>query len=630
METLFTISTAHGGQYFSLFYTIAFLFVIGFFIIAGFRSKYPKLLWLLITFSGVFFFILGNKLFACTPDEWLQIFTKFQFPETTGKTILGGIIGLIFGIFLATKLLNFRKPVFDKLAIALPIAMAIQRVGCLLAGCCFGTPTDMPWAIKYGAGFMAYKTHLHDGHIHLNDHLSLAVHPTQLYQIIGCLMIAFIVWRMRRYWKASGNLFLFSVVLYTCFRFFIEFLYDPVANGEAGIIVWGLKYVQWAVAASVLLIGFIIYIREKRYNALNSDYIFSNKHLLRATALTIFFILISGIFSMWFDMIEKLIIYVILIPTVILLFINMFRCLTSPNLRWMTGMLIFCSLVFSSQSYTTYKTKTKKTTYMEVSSGGSNGVFYKILDHYATIKHAAIYDCSGHVIKPAYVQRVGGPPKLIKHNFTTFGIEFSYNEIIEKKNNKKKKYRFGLGLSRGVEQETTKDSSSYTKSHMINSINPSIQCDWGWLGLRVGMHIGRLRLTNFSKEVLGNEKNNELISFKTYPDIAIRLGPKDALYLKWHWSSHFPSSSPLLMHKFGIGTDFKKFDCSTAEIGWSNAGVYLQTSILIKERVMIEVFYADRLKSNHELNSIPYRLNPSGDLPRRMASLSLRYRFNFK
>jgi len=630
METLFTITTQHGGQYFALFYTIAFIFALTFFLVAGFRRKYPKLVWFLITLSAAFFFILGNKLFTCTPDEWLLIFTKLQFPETTGKTILGGLIGLVFGLFLASRLLNFRKPVFDKLAIALPIAMAIQRVGCLLGGCCFGTPTSLPWAIKYGPDFMAYNAHLHYGHIHLNDPSSIAVHPTQLYQVIGCLLIAFIVWRMKKYWKASGNLFLFSVLLYAGFRFSIEFLYDPIANGEAGIIIWGLKYVQWAVAIAILLIGSIILIRERRFCESNIDFTFNSRHLLRSTFLTIMFIIVSGIFSLWFDGAEKLIIWIILIPTIVLLFVNVFKCLTSPNLRWLTVIMLFCSLILSSQSKSLYDPKGKKITYTEISVGSMSGAYYNAV---RDLKLEWVPPDPCNLFSTGHYNRTYGPNKPRKHTFTTVGGEISHNRIL-KKATSTDKLKVGLGIYLTNEKEVS--TSSYdtipvSERYRSLDVNPFFQYDWKLIGLRVGFHAGEIRYADKvrNEDIDGGELNN-IKTHNVIPELGIRVFPYEYFYFKYEMSGHFPLGAPLFSHKIGLGSGLGKYDKSQIEAGVGSGGIlYFQARIQFKDRYNIEACYASDFLPEDPLKYTDKdeRVRVSH---RRMLSLAFKYRFNYK
>lgn len=234
MKTLMIIETVHGGLFFALTYLAAFLVAAGMMIHEGIRKGYPRSAWLVIILTAVIFFIIGDKVFTYSPEQWAQVFTRFHFPETDKKTVLGGIAGLFTGLLLAKAWLRFNRPVLDTLAIAMPLAMAISRIGCLMAGCCFGTPTKLPCGIQYDAASWACHVHQSQGLIRLNDETSLVVHPVQIYQVIGCLLIAFFVWRTRKQWKSNGSLFVFSLLCYVVLRFFVEFVRAPESDFFAG------------------------------------------------------------------------------------------------------------------------------------------------------------------------------------------------------------------------------------------------------------------------------------------------------------------------------------------------------------------------------------------------------------
>ena len=67
-----------------------------------------------------------------------------------GLELLGGVILAITVIFfyLAYHKLPIRR-YLDILAIGLMLALAFGRIGCFLNGCCFGKPTDLPWAVRF-------------------------------------------------------------------------------------------------------------------------------------------------------------------------------------------------------------------------------------------------------------------------------------------------------------------------------------------------------------------------------------------------------------------------------------------------------------------------------------------------
>lgn len=603
MKILFTISTEHGGMYFAIFYTIAFLLGILIFIYEGFRKKYPKLPWLLIALSGVVFFILGSKLFSCPPEEWKQIFTELRFPSTSGKTILGGIIGLIVGVFLASRFLKFRRPVFDNLAIALPIGMAIQRVGCLLTGCCFGKPTQLPWAVKYGSNALPFHTHCDNGLIHLHDSASMPIHPTQLYQIIGCLIIAVIIWRTRKYWKASGSLFLFSVMLYGCLRFFTEFFRDPVANHYfMGEIFWGLKYLQWCIAGSLLIIGSFLIFRERKYK----EFIINNSNirdqLVRPVLLIVFIFILYGITKNWFDIMEKLSIHLIMIPVIIMLCWKVFQKFTLPRYRWITAMVCFFSIALMSQTYIP-KNPEDKITYTEVGIGGMISKYYESVRQY----EGEIMGCLGPYAKFS-------KPEMHEFSSISYGFHVTHYEV----KSLYKRFKFRFAAFAGKYHASNVDSKD-VRNEVTIGFNPYLQWDWRNVGFGTGIHVGSFNYAQIhksTKRMAVGEWENSHNEFWFFPQVHLRLGPYDIAYIEGNLANHFPTSSPMPLYMAGLGTGLGRVDGTKIGTGISDAGYYLQAIYPIKKKFVLEAFYADNLKSGYNL--------------RRMFSFGFSYRFNYK
>jgi prolipoprotein diacylglyceryltransferase len=45
---------------------------------------------------------------------------------------------------------------------ALPLALAVARLGCLAAGCCLGEPAELPWSLRDAAGTPRHPTALYE------------------------------------------------------------------------------------------------------------------------------------------------------------------------------------------------------------------------------------------------------------------------------------------------------------------------------------------------------------------------------------------------------------------------------------------------------------------------------------
>ncbi len=63
----------------------------------------------------------------------------------SGKSIIGGIVGGYIAIVLSKRALGYTQSTGDCYAAAIPLALVIGRVGCLLSELPLGTPTSLPW-----------------------------------------------------------------------------------------------------------------------------------------------------------------------------------------------------------------------------------------------------------------------------------------------------------------------------------------------------------------------------------------------------------------------------------------------------------------------------------------------------
>lgn len=121
-----------------------------------------------------------------------------------GLSLHGGVLGgLGAGIFFSMR----RKLRFfvlaDLVAPSVALGTAIARIGCLLNGCCYGLPTDLPWGIhtRFEAGLR---------------------HPTQVYEAVLDLALFAFLWRRRHKAPYPGHLFAQYVVGYSAVRFVVE------------------------------------------------------------------------------------------------------------------------------------------------------------------------------------------------------------------------------------------------------------------------------------------------------------------------------------------------------------------------------------------------------------------------
>jgi phosphatidylglycerol---prolipoprotein diacylglyceryl transferase len=134
----------------------------------------------------------------------------------SGGTFFGGVLGAI--LFAAAYTWYAKMPIlplFDTFAPALALGHAIGRVGCFMAGCCYGKPTSLPWGVKFTSPIAAEL---------VGTPIGVALHPTQLYEAAAELAnFAILVWLGTRQ-RFTGQIAGTYLILYGIERALIEIL----------------------------------------------------------------------------------------------------------------------------------------------------------------------------------------------------------------------------------------------------------------------------------------------------------------------------------------------------------------------------------------------------------------------
>jgi phosphatidylglycerol:prolipoprotein diacylglycerol transferase len=156
--------------------------------------------------------IVGAKLFYLI-ENGLPL---TQLWSSRGFRMPGGFLALAVTFVGLCRVLAI--PVLgalDAIAPGLALVIVIGRIGCFLQGCCFGIPTDLPWAVVFPADSPAHQSHQAQ-HLLPHDAVeSLPVHPLSLYFSIDALAILlFLLWLARRA-SYPGQVILWFVVLRT-------------------------------------------------------------------------------------------------------------------------------------------------------------------------------------------------------------------------------------------------------------------------------------------------------------------------------------------------------------------------------------------------------------------------------
>jgi len=166
------------------------------------------------------FFVIGNyEKYINSPLDAFKVWEG-------GLVFYGGLILVIPVVILYLK--KHSVPILKCMDVFAPyvsLGHSIGRIGCFFAGCCYGSPTNLPWAVVY------------------KDQNSLAplnvsFHPTQIYSSILNFSLFLILRWMYKKIKFDGQIFSLYLILYPINRFIVEiFRSDPRGDITIGSIV---------------------------------------------------------------------------------------------------------------------------------------------------------------------------------------------------------------------------------------------------------------------------------------------------------------------------------------------------------------------------------------------------------
>jgi prolipoprotein diacylglyceryltransferase len=148
--------------------------------------------------------------------------------EHSGKSLIGAIVGGWIAAVLAKRAFRYTRSTGDCYALAIPVAVAIGRVGCFLSELPLGTPTDLPWGVSVPATAAAAFAWC--------PGCTGPMHPSMVYEILFNLVAIAAILRYGRRVPVQGDLLKSYLLAAFVFRFLVEFVRGnaPQAFGLSG------------------------------------------------------------------------------------------------------------------------------------------------------------------------------------------------------------------------------------------------------------------------------------------------------------------------------------------------------------------------------------------------------------
>lgn len=189
---------------------------------------------------------LGAKLLYVIVSFQDFINDPLEVLGSSGFVVYGGIIGGTLGamVYCIKKKISFMS-YFDIVMPSIAINQGFGRIGCFMAGCCYGRETHSKLGVVFPANSMAPA--------------GVRVLPTQLFSSAGDMLIAGILIAYARKSRYKGNTGALYLVLYGIGRFFIEFL----RNDERGAV--GNLSTSQFISIFIVALGIVLFqVNKKR------------------------------------------------------------------------------------------------------------------------------------------------------------------------------------------------------------------------------------------------------------------------------------------------------------------------------------------------------------------------------
>ncbi len=214
------------------------------YIVSDYRAKKkgldPDHVFGLAVYGVLIGLVSAKLLYYITTIDQIIANPKLLLDISNGFVVYGGIIGGILGgyIYCRKYRLNFLKYV-DLILPAVALAQGFGRIGCFMAGCCYGRETHGAFAIIF-----------HNSAYAPNE---IPLLPTQLMSsAFDFLHFALLLWLSGKL-KQDGQVGAMYLIIYSLGRFVIEFYRGDLIRGTVGALTTSQFISLFVAAAGVIL-----------------------------------------------------------------------------------------------------------------------------------------------------------------------------------------------------------------------------------------------------------------------------------------------------------------------------------------------------------------------------------------
>lgn len=212
----------------------------------GLTFDQSNTLFIMLVLAGV----IGGKLFLIFEDPSLYLHNPRKLISGSGFVFYGSLL-----LAIPIMLWYFKKikvPVLgmlDVMAMVTCIVHGFGRIGCFMAGCCYGIPTDS----FLGVIFTDAKCQA--------EPLNTSLHPTQLYEAVFIFILLISLWIFQSRKKFDGQLFLTYLMAYAFGRGILELFRGDI---QRGFIIDGILSNSQFISLLVIAAALFFYIRLRR------------------------------------------------------------------------------------------------------------------------------------------------------------------------------------------------------------------------------------------------------------------------------------------------------------------------------------------------------------------------------